>query len=138
MIKKEETMSHFTKIKTKLRDRAMIKKALGRMGLSFEEGEFNIARYGKSETAQIKLNKDVGLSVQKDGTWAMVGDFYYSSNQKLKRYYNNNAQFNSDLSTAYAIEEAKETLTSQQFFCTENEEGNVGEDGLIRLVFESF
>lgn len=131
-------MSHWTKLKTKLTDKEYVTKALQRMGLEFQEGEFTITEYGKSETAQIKLNKAVGLSLQEDGTWAMVGDFYHAREgtnaTKLRNFYNRNNEFNQQLSTAYAIEETLGTLEDQQFTC-DNEEGEVGEDGWIEMRF---
>jgi len=131
-------MSHWTKIKTKLRELEYVKKALTRMGLSFQEGNHTISQYGTKEKAEIKLDEAVGLSRQEDGTWAMVGDFYHSRNQSLRKYYGRNDLFNSDLGTSYAIEQATGQLEEQQFFCSENEEGKTGQDGMIRMTFERF
>ena len=133
-------MSHFTKIKTKLTSTEYIKKALDRMGVSYEEGNFTITQYGKSEKAEIKMDNAVGLSRQKDGTWAMVGDFYHSKSANLRKYYGygNNNRFSSELSTSYAIEQTKSELEAQQFSCTDNAEAAVGKDGLIRMTYESY
>jgi hypothetical protein len=108
------------------------------MGLDFSEGNFTITQYGTSEKAELKLDNAVGLSQQEDGTFSMVGDFYHSHNQKLRKYYGRNNQFTTDLGTAYAVEEAKTRLEEQNFFCSENEEGVVGEDGLIRMTFNRY
>ena len=131
-------MSHFTKVTTKLRNATALQKALTRMGINFETGQFTITQYGKSEKAEIKLDQAVGLSLQADGTYAMVGDFYHSKNDKLRRYYGRNQQFSGDLTTAYAVEEAKEQLELQNYYCTENSEAKIGDDGLIRMVYESY
>lgn len=131
-------MSHWTKVKTKLTSREIIEKALQRMGLGFQVGDFTITQYGTTEKAEIKLDNAVGLSQQEDGTWAMVGDFYHSHNRDLRKYYGKNKQFNTDLSTAYAVEEAVTRLEEKQFYCSENAEGEIGEDGLITMVFESW
>lgn len=131
-------MSHWTKVKTKLKDQAILEKALQHMGLNYKVGEHTITQYGTSEKAEIKLDDAVGLSAQEDGTWAMVGDFYHSRNQKLRKYYGNNKQFNTDLATAYAVEEATVRLEEKQFYCSENSEAEIGEDGLITMVFESW
>jgi hypothetical protein len=131
-------ISHWTKVKTKLSNKEYLKKALGRMGLTFEEGNHTITQYGTSEAAQIKLDNAVGFSVQKDGTFAMVGDFYHSNNPKLRKYYSKTNLFNSDLTTAYAVEEATSRLEEQSFFCSENEAAEVSEDGLIRMVFNRY
>jgi hypothetical protein len=65
-------------------------------------------------------------------------DFWHSNNRSLKGYYGRNEKFVKDLSTAYAVEEAFGTLEDQNFFCTENEKAEVGEDGLITLTFERY
>jgi hypothetical protein len=131
-------MSHWTKVKTKLREIEYIKKALTRMGLAYTEGNHTISQYGTKEKAEIKLDDAVGLSRQEDGTWAMVGDFYHSHNQGLRKYYGRNDLFNTDLGTNYAVEQAKGQLEEQQFFCSENEEAKPGQDGLIRMTFERY
>lgn len=131
-------MSHFTKIKTKLASTEHLKKALTRMGYTFNEGNHTITQYGKSEKAEIKLDNAVGFSRQADGTFAMVGDFWHSKQQSLKKYYGKVDQFNQDLSTSYAIEETKSNLEAANFFCTANEAAEAGQDGLITMTFESW
>ena len=131
-------MSHFTRIKTKLSSTEHLKKALTRMGLKFEEGNHTITQYGTSEKAEIKLDNAVGFSRQEDGTFAMVGDFWHSTNTELRKYYGKTKQFDQDVSTAYAIEEVKTNLEGQNFFCTGNEAAEIGQDGLITMTFESW
>ena len=131
-------MSHWTKVKTKLRELEYLKKSLTRMGIAFQEGNHTIKQYGTTEKAEIKLDDAEGLSRQEDGTWAMVVDFYHSQNSSLRKYYGNNKAFETDLGTAYAVEQAKGQLEDQQFFCSENEQAKVGQDGMIRMVFERF
>lgn len=106
------------------------------MNLRVEEGSFTINQYGKSEKAELKIDNAVGFSKQKDGTWAMVGDFYHSKSSVLRKYYTRTKQFEKDLNTAYAIADATIKLEDQQFFCCENEEGEIGTDGLVRMTFE--
>lgn len=129
-------MSHMVKVKMSLKNKEMLKNALTRLGYKFKEGNFTISEYGKSEKAQIQLDKSLGLSQQKDGTWAFVGDPYHCKTQKLSKFYGKMNQLTNQVSTAYAIEDAKETLENQQFFCIENKEGTVGEDGMITMVYE--
>lgn len=131
-------MSHFTKIKTKLSSMEHLKKALTRLGLEYTEGNHTITQYGTSEKAEIKLDNAVGFSRQEDGTFAMVGDFWHSKNRSLSKYYGKTKQFDQDISTAYAIEEVKSNLEGQNFFCTSNEAGEVGTDGLVTMTFESW
>lgn len=131
-------MSHFTRVSTKIKDLSILKKAVNRLGFSFVEGVFEVSKYGQKEFAQLKLDDDVGMSLQKDGTYSMVGDFYYAKNQKLRSYYGKTNKFAADLITAYSIEEAKVKLEEKNFYCTENEEASVGEDGLITMTFVNY
>lgn len=131
-------MSHFTTVKTKLNNQSVLKKALKRMGYESEEGNFTITQYGTSQKAELKIDDAVGLSRQEDGTYSMVGDFWHSKHSGLKKYYGNNDNFVKDLSTAYAVEDAFVNLEEQNFFCAENEEASIGEDGLITMTFERY
>lgn len=135
-------MSHWTKVKTTVKNTEYVKKALERMGLQYEEGNFTIRQYGQQEKAEIRLAGSVGLSRQADGTWAMVGDPYHvrrgEKNGKLREYYGKANQFAQELGAAYAVEETKGELENHQFFCTENEEAQVGADGKIRMVFSQY
>jgi hypothetical protein len=108
------------------------------MGLTYQEGTFTIKEYGTSEKAELLLDKSLGLSRQEDGTWAFVGDPYHCTTQNLRRYYGRVEQLSQELSTSYAVEEAKTTLEAQNFFCSENEAATVGKDGLIHMTFERF
>jgi len=128
-------MSHWTKVKTKLTDKELLKKALTRSGFEFQEGNFTVTEYGTSEKAELLLDKSLGLSRQEDGSWAFVGDPYHCRTQGLSKYYRKLEELNNLLSTNYAIEDAREKLEAQQFFCTENEEAVVGEDGMITMTY---
>lgn len=132
-------MSHWTKIKLQLSDQDILMKALQRMGFSPQTGSFKISQYGQSDTAQIKIGENVGLSKQADGTYSMVGDFYHSSG-KLKEYYGRNDKFQQDLNVAYGIEDAKQKLEDlgMGFEIEENAEGVIGKDGMIRMVAVSY
>ena len=131
-------MSHFTTVRTKLNNQSTLKKALRRMGFESQEGDFAITQYGITERAQLKIDNAVGLAREKDGTYSMVGDFWHSPNSKLKKYYGQNDQFVKDLSAAYAVEKAFFDLEEKNFFCTENDKAEVGEDGFITMTFESY
>jgi len=129
-------MSHWTKVTTKISDVDALKKALTRMGLEFQEGDFEITQYGTTEKAELRLDDAVGFSKQKDGTFAMVGDFWHSKNPKLKKYYSNTGTFSKEMENAYAIEETILRMEEQQFDCVENMDSQVNSDGVIRMVFE--
>lgn len=137
-------MSHFVRLKTSVKSESVLRKALTRMGLAFEEGNFTITQYGTSDKAEFlldKKNKSVGLSKQKDGTYSMVGDFYHApQGSKLSGYYGStgNKKFQADLATAYSVEEAFLQMQEQGYYCSENEEATTGKDGKIRMVFTSY
>lgn len=138
-------MSHFTKVATTLTNKDTLIKALQRLGWEHEVGNFSVTQYGTTEKAEILLSRDnydknklaLGLSQQKDGTWSMVGDPYHAISQKMRGYYRQEAKFNADLSTAYAIEESISKLSDQGYYCTNNADAKVGEDGMITMTFES-
>jgi hypothetical protein len=127
-------LSHWTKVSTKITQIDALKKALEKMGLNFSEGDHKITQYGTSENAELKLDDAVGLSRQKDGTFAMVGDFYHSNNSKLSCYYCNPQKFSTDLSLAYAEAESVLRLEEQEFSLSERTE----DAEYIYLTFEQF
>lgn len=131
-------MSHWTKVKTKLSNKECVKKALARLGYEVQEGEFSVSEYGTTEKAELLLDKALGLSLQEDGTYAFVGDPYHARSQKIRQHYGRLDKFTGELATAYAVEETIEQLEQHQFFCNENAEAKVGDDGLIHMTFESY
>ena len=131
-------MSHWTKIKTKLSNKEVLKKALTRLGYEYQEGDFKVSQYGTTEKAELLLDPALGLSCQEDGTYAFVGDPYHGRNQKVRQHYGKLNKFTNEVSTAYAVEETIEQLEQHQFFCTENAEAKASEDGLIHMTFESY
>ena len=129
-------MSHYSKVKTSVKNKDLLKKALNRLGWAFEEGNFTITQYGTSSKAELKFSDAVGMSLQEDGTWSLVGDPYHDRGS-LHKYYAKEKEFARDLGSAYAVTEASEALEEQNFYCVENEKGVVGPDGKIRMVFQS-
>lgn len=126
-------MSHFVTIASRITEMEALKKALGRMKVSYTDGEFTIKRSGKSAAAQLKIDNAVGFGKQADGTYALVGDPYYST--QLRKYYGKAKQLQADLHTAYSIEETIMRMEEQQFHCVENQEATVGQDNLIHMTF---
>ena len=84
------------------------------------------------------LDKALGLSLQEDGTYAFVGDPYHASSQKVRKHYGRLENFTKELGVSYAVEETRDQLEQHQFFCTDNAEAKVSDDGLIHMVFESY
>ncbi len=114
-------------------------KALTKMGLKVEVGDFTITEYGTSDQACIKVDKAVGFKKEADGTFSMIGDFYHATG-KLKEYYNRNQKFQEDLNVSYALEDARQKLEDlgMGFEIEENPEGLIGKDGMIRQVAVSY
>lgn len=132
-------MSHWTKMKLQVSDQAIFVKALKRMGLTPEVGNFTISQYGTSEQATIRVAESVGFSLQQDGTYSMVGDFYHAGG-RLTQYYNNQQGFQQELTAAYAVEDATTKLEdlADGWEIEENAEAVIGKDGLIRMVAVSY
>ena len=132
-------MSHWTKIKLQLSDQSILEKALTRMGLKVETGKFKVSQYGTTEEVSVRVDNSVGFVKQADGTFSMVGDFYHAKG-KLNGYYGKNDKFQQDLNVAYGIEDAKQKLEDlgMGFEITENEEGVIGKDGMIRMLATSW
>ena len=129
-------MSHWTKVKTEIKDQALLEKALKQLGWKYETGNFKVTQYGTTEKAEIKFENALGLSRQEDGTWAMVGDPFHCSGP-MRKYYGKGDVFARDLSTAYSVVEAKDKLEDQGFECIENENAVVGPDGKITMTYQS-
>ncbi len=138
-------MSHWTKTRCEVKDKGLLKKAMKHLGWEFQEGNFVVEQYGSKEKAEFILAKDnavadrnaVGLSLQEDGTWSMVGDPYHAPyNSPMRKYYSNGKKFADDLALAYTVVEAKERCEEQGFECIDNEQCVVGPDGKIRMTFQ--
>ena len=131
-------MSHWTKVKLKVTQEDVLVAALKRMGCAeVHTGSQKISQYGSSEMASVWVDGAVGFKVESDGTYSMVGDFYHSRTN-FSKYYGNVPQFEKDLTVAYAVEDNKIKLDELGFEITENVEGLIGDDGLIRMVASSF
>jgi hypothetical protein len=133
-------MSHWVSIKLQLNDKDILVQALTRMGFEVEEGNFTISEYGKSAQADVRIDPSLGFSMQADGTYNIVGDFYHCKTEKARSFYQKEELFQQQLNVAYAIEDttAKLQNLNMGFEITENIEGVVGADGMIRLVAVSY
>jgi hypothetical protein len=131
-------MSHWTKVKLKVTDQEALVAALKRMGATqVNTTQKTINQYGQSDTASVWIDDGLGFKREEDGTYSMIGDFYHT-NSAFRKYYGDNQGFQTDLNTAYAIEDTRMKLEELNFEFTENPEGLVGEDGMIRMVASSF
>ena len=124
-------MSHWVKVGTKMSDIKHLTSALDRIKQSYEhkEGEkLTISAAGTTSECDIKLHDQLGLAQQKDGTFAFVGDFYYTdiNQQKLTK----------DLQGQYCVSEATDRLEAQGFFLDNEEDAlKLNDDGHIELTY---
>ena len=127
-------MSHWVKVQTTMTDLDHVCAALDKMGQAYtraEEGKtLNVSAEGQNAEVQVVINdkqgrNDVGIKQQADGSFAFVGDFYYTELDQT--------QFQRDLQGQYAVVETVENLEGMGFFVDNEEDLQVGEDGLIRF-----
>jgi len=143
-------VSHYTKVKTKLRNAAAIMKALQDMGFErsmIQQHEQAVALEGyrgdkRKDRAEIVIprrfvggaSNDIGFKLQEDGSYeAIISEYDSHSGCARKSKYHDehgyNAKWLKKLNQRYAYHNLKEELSDQGFFIeAENEE-----DGQIFL-----
>lgn len=135
-------MSHFTRVKTTIRDLDCLKEALKAMGYDssvIKEGKSIdiVDYYGQHHNVQLAIYKrdlkgflgrysDLGFKLQDDGTYELIVDNFYPQDleqwtKKLTQHYATNVVVKTSMYQGYAIAE-QETM----------------EDGTIRLVMQSW
>ena len=124
-------MSHFSNIKTKIRNLSSLKSALNDMGIDWKEGSSPIRGYqGQTRQAEVVVeqdnNYDIGFSWN-GSEYELVADLQYW-NQPLTV-----DGFLRQVTQRYAYHTVVET-TNQQGFNISEEQKN--QDGSIRLVVQ--
>lgn len=128
-------MSHWVKVQTKMQDLDNICAALDRMGQKYQRAEegksLTVSAEGQNAEVQVIINdkkgrNDVGIKQQADGTFAFVGDFYYTGL--------NQSKFKEDLQGQYAVVETVDNLENLGFFVDNEDDLQAGEDRLIRFT----
>ncbi len=126
-------MSHFTKIKTKLYDRATIERSLSDLNINWEAGTKPIKDYNKAEqTVDIVIhqnnNHDIGFKWN-NNEYELVADLmFWEQAYSVDRFLNQvHQRYAFNLITKVSEEQ------SLQFVKTENLE-----DGSIRLLLRKF
>ena len=119
-------MSHFTRLKTKITEKAYLLEALRDLEYSPEEGNVRIRGYAGNEVnAEVRVPATQGYDIG----FVRQGDFY----ECVADWYGirmNRQQFVQRLTQRYAYHAAREKLQAQGFGLVEEEE----EDGQIRLT----
>jgi hypothetical protein len=135
-------MSHYTVLKTELRNKKNILKALSKLGYTEDKVEVHETAqnlYGyqgdkREQTAEIIIRRkyvggaanDIGFKLQKDGTYQAEISEYDS--------YRHNKKWMQDLEMHYGIEQTKDVLTSNGYSWTET----VDKDNNIQLLGVSY
>lgn len=122
-------MSHFTSIKTKMKDKPLVLKSLQDLGLSYEEGDNLTVRgfAGQRMLVDIKINLqfsyDIGLRQHENG-YELVADWFGVRGV-------NQEDLTQKLNQRYAYHATRTQMEAQGFDLVEEK---VEETGQIRLV----
>jgi hypothetical protein len=90
-------MSHFTKVKTVIRDRVVLSEALRQLHHQFREGDSLTVRgyQGGTQTAQVVIDTgcsyDIGFQRQADQTFDAVADWDYGVHRNAAQRYRTDA-----------------------------------------------
>lgn len=124
-------MSHFSQIKTQIRNLASLKSALSDMGLDWKEGPAGVRGYrGQTHTAEIAIEQDNGYDI--GFTWngneyELVADLqFWRQNWSVDR-------FLSHVTQRYAYHTVLNETADKGFQVAEEQRN---EDGSIRLVLQ--
>jgi len=126
-------MSHFTQVKTVIRDQAVLEEALRQLNYGFETGEeLPIRGYeGNTELGQVVVDTgstfDIGFQRQGDGTYQLCADWWgVEADAQIRQ-----KDFTEELNRTYAHLKVKKQVLEQGFVI---EEERVLDDGEIELV----
>lgn len=126
-------MSHFTEIKTPIKDSRILKKALENLGRQFEhsaEGVSVRGFYGDVIPADFSIRTDseydLGLRQNAEGNFEFVADF-----EMLEAHKVNVTEIRNQIQQAYSQVRVQELLESQGYELGEQE---VDQEGNIQMV----
>lgn len=125
-------MSHFTQVKTQIKDRTLLKKALEKLGHTVVEGEQGtcVRGYmGNTLPAEFKIltstHYDIGFQKDEEGNYSFVGDWELMPRVSgIKE-----ADFAASVKREYAREMILQTAAEQGYQVEEQEN-----DGTIEMV----
>ena len=126
-------MSHFTRVQTVIRDRALIEGTLRQLNYRFQSGERVPVRgyQGSQESAQVVIDTgsgyDIGFQRQADQSFAVCADWWGVRNKTKLR----EESFLQELNRTYAHLAVKQQVIRQGLII---EEENVLPNGEIELV----
>ncbi|MEM9135845.1 MAG: DUF1257 domain-containing protein [Cyanobacteria bacterium P01_F01_bin.42] len=124
-------MSHFSQIKTKIRNLPALESALNDMGVSWKSGPLPVRGHrGQTETAEVVISQNNGYDIGFRWTgreYELVADFQFWDHQLTVE------QFLNQVTQRYALNTVLNS-TSEQGFSVAKQESDV--DGNIRLVVQ--
>ena len=126
-------MSHFTKIKTKLYDKATIERSLSDLNIAWESGVEKIRGYNNQEHSAeilIRQNNNHDIGFKWNGTeYELVTDLmFWDQKYSVNKFLN-------QLNQRYAFNMITKVTEGQSFQYVESENK---EDGSIRLLLRKF
>lgn len=126
-------MSHFSQIKTKLRNLSSLQLALNDAGISWQAGPKVVRGYqGDTQTAEVVIEQDNGYDVgfkrnQQTGNYELVADLqYWQQPLSVEGFIN-------QITQRYAYHTVVNESASQGFQVSEQVDN---QDGSIRLVLQ--
>jgi Protein of unknown function (DUF1257) len=124
-------MSHFSQIKTQIRNLKSLKSALADMGLTWKSGPSNVKGYqGQTQTAEVVIEQSNGYDVGfawNGQAYELVADMqFWQLNHSVDR-------FLSQVTQRYAYHTIVEETAQQGFQISEQQNQ---QDGSIRLVLQ--
>ncbi len=126
-------MSHFTEVKTEIKDKESLKKALTKLGIEFQHSDQGLAVrgfYGDSIKAEFCLtakgNYDIGLKLNEDGCYELIADWSSLAHLGIDQ-----ETYVNQLKQKYAHVQLIDKLNDQGF---QVEEETLSEDGSIQLT----
>ena len=129
-------MSHFTKVRTVIRERVQLCEALRQLHHQFREGEnLRVNGYGSNtETAQVVVDTgckyDIGFQQQSDGTFEAVADWDWGIRREAPARFHQDT-FLAEVNQKYAHLNVLREVEERGFIV---EEEQVLDNGEIELV----
>jgi len=129
-------MSHFTKVRTVIRDQERLCEALRALHHEFRQGENLTVRgfMGNTQTAQVVVhtgcNYDIGFQRQSDGTYGAVADWDYGIRREAGPQFQQD-RFLAEVNQRYAHLAVRQTAVERGFIV---EEERVLPNGEIEIV----
>jgi hypothetical protein len=124
-------MSHFSQIKTQIRNLSSLQAALTDLGIAWKSGSEAIRGYrGKTQTAQIAIEQDNGYDIGfrwNGSEYELVADLQYWRQELTVD------RFLSRVTQRYAYHTVLTETTQKEFQVTEQQQNK---DGSIRLVLQ--